>query len=413
MPRGNLLYSGMFRLDIKNHTYIALAYFLLAAGLGILLRLFYLTPIAANYKYIIHAHSHTALLGWVYLALTGIIYRLLFQTTKLPKKYLYIFLATNISLLGMLFSFPFQGYAVVSIIFSTLFLFCSYFYTGFFLRNTPAEHRHTQYFKLIKAALWYMVFSSIGPWALGAIMSTLGKTSIWYKLSIYFYLHFQYNAWFLLGILGVVFYLFQKLKLTFQPRDFKRFFYLLNSGVILSFFLSTYWTNPPIVFHFLGGLGVILLLLAFYQLFAFILRNKYQLKAGLSSFNYQILKITGILLVGKIFMQSLTAMPFFADLAFENLDFVIGYLHWVFLGFVSLALFGFLNWLKLIRLPRKAFYLYLSGFVISEILIFYKGFVLWLGLPFFSSYFLILVLVSALIPIAVGWIIGLNFRKNE
>ena len=403
----------MFRLDLKAHTKIAFVYFFLAAGLGILLRLFYVTPIAANYKYIIHTHSHTALLGWVYLALTGIIYRLLFQTTKLPKKYLYIFLATNISLLGMLFSFPFQGYAVVSIIFSTLFLFCSYFYTGFFLRNTPAEHRHTQYFKLIKAALWYMVFSSIGPWALGAIMSTLGKASIWYKLSIYFYLHFQYNAWFLLVILGVVFYLFQKLKLTYQPRDFKRFFYLLNSGVILSFFLSTYWTNPPIVFHFLGGLGVILLLLAFYQLFAFILRNKYQLKAGLSSFNYQILKITGILLVGKIFMQSLTAMPFFADLAFENLDFVIGYLHWVFLGFVSLALFGFLNWLKLIRLPKKAFYLYLSGFVISEILIFYKGFVLWLGLPFFSSYFLILVLVSALIPIAVGWIIGLNFRKNE
>jgi hypothetical protein len=353
------------------------------------------------------------LLGWVYLALTGIIYRLLFQTTKLPKKYLYIFLATNISLLGMLFSFPFQGYAVVSIIFSTLFLFCSYFYTGFILRNTPDEHRHTQYFKLIKAALWYMVFSSIGPWALGAIMSTLGKTSIWYKLSIYFYLHFQYNSWFLLGILGVVFYLFQKLKLTYQPRDFKRFFYLLNSGVILSFFLSTYWTNPPIVFYLLGGLGVILLLFAFYQLFAFILRNKYQLKAGLSSFNYQILKITGILLVGKIFMQSLTAMPFFAELAFENLDFVIGYLHWVFLGFVSLALFGFLNWLKLIRLSKKAFYLYLSGFVISEILIFYKGFVLWLGLPFFSSYFMILVLVSALIPIAVGWIIGLNLRKNE
>jgi len=67
----------------------------------------------------------------------------------------------------------------------------------------------------------------------------------------------------------------------------------------------------------------------------------------------------------------------------------------------------------LIRLPKKAFHLYLSGFVISEILIFYKGFVLWLGLPFFSSYFLILVLVSALIPIAVGWILGLNLRKND
>jgi hypothetical protein len=186
----------------------------------------------------------------------------------------------------------------------------------------------------------------------------------------------------------------------------------MNSGVILSFFLSTYWTNPPIAFYLLGGLGAILLLLAFFQLFAFILRNKNQLKSGLNLFEYRILKISGIFLVGKILMQSLTSIPFFADLAFNNLDFVIGYLHWVFLGFVSLALFGFLNWLKLIWLPKKAFYLYFSGFLISETLIFYKGLVLWLELPFFSSYFLLLVLVSALIPISVGWILVGNLLKR-
>ncbi|WP_289024129.1 hypothetical protein [uncultured Salegentibacter sp.] len=402
----------MFRLNIKNHTYIALAYFFMAAALGILLRLFYITPIAANYKYIIHTHSHIALLGWVYLALTAIIYRLFFHGTKLSKKYRYIFLTTNISLLGMLFSFPFQGYAVISIIFSTLFLFCSYFFTAYILKNIPKKHRNTHYYKLIKAALWYMVFSSIGPWALGAIMSSLGKTSIWYKLSIYFYLHFQYNAWFLLAILGIAFYLFYQLKFTFNPSEFKRFFYLLNSGVILSFFLSTYWTNPPLIFYLAGGLGSLFLVLAFYKLFAFILWNKMKLKQGLSPFIYRILQLASVLLIGKIVMQSLTAIPFFADLAFKNLDFVIGYLHWVFLGFVSIALFGFLNWLKLIKLPKKAFYLYLSGFLISEMLIFYKGLVLWLGLPFFSDYFLILVLVSALIPVATGWILGLNLKPK-
>ncbi len=251
-----------------------------------------------------------------------------FHKTELSKKYRYIFLATNISLLGMLFSFPFQGYAVISIIFSTLFLFCSYFLAGFILRNTNETHRKTQSFKLIKASLWYMVFSSIGPWALGAIMSTLGNTSIWYKLSVYFYLHFQYNAWFLLALLGILFYLFQKLNLDFGAKKFKQFFLLLNAGVILSFFLSTYWTNPPLVFYLLGGLGVILLLVAFFQLLAFILRNKKLLKSGLSPFDYRNLKISGFLLVGKILMQSLTAFPFFADLAFNNLDFVIGYFFW-------------------------------------------------------------------------------------
>jgi hypothetical protein len=402
----------MPRLNLKAHHHIALAYFFLAALLGILLRMFYIIPVAGNYKYIIHAHSHTALLGWVYLALTGIIYRLFFHRTILLKKYRYLFLATNISLLGMLFSFPFQGYAMISIIFSTLFLFCSYFYTAFVFKNVPEIFRKTQSFKLIKAALWYMVFSSIGPWALGVIMSTLGKTSLWYKLSVYFYLHFQYNAWFLLAILGILFFLFQKLELDFEASKFKRFFFLLNSGVILSFFLSTYWTKPPLIFYFLGGLGAILVLLAFLQLFAFLLQNKKLLKSGLRSMEYRILKISGLLLAGKILMQSLTAIPYFADLAFHNLDFVIGYLHWVFLGFVSLALFAFLNWLKIIQVPRNAFYFYLAGFIISESLIFYKGLVLWLGLPFISNYFLMLVLVSAFIPVAVGWILCANLSKK-
>ncbi len=122
--------------------------------------------------------------------------------------------------------------------------------------------------------------------------------------------------------------------------------------------------------------------------------------------------ISGVLLVGKILMQSLSAIPFFADLAFNNLDFVIGYLHWVFLGFVSVSVFAFLNWLKLIRIPKNVFYLYLIGFIISEALIFYKGLVLWLELPFFGNYFLLLVLASALIPIAVGWILGVNLLKR-
>ena len=36
------------------------------------------------------------------------------------KKYRYLFFLIQIAVLGMLFSFPFQGYAAVSITFSTL-----------------------------------------------------------------------------------------------------------------------------------------------------------------------------------------------------------------------------------------------------------------------------------------------------
>ena len=65
--------------NLQNHTSLALVYFVLAAGLGCVLRFFRVFEIPVTYKFIVHAHSHVALLGWVYLALTTLLYKLYFQ----------------------------------------------------------------------------------------------------------------------------------------------------------------------------------------------------------------------------------------------------------------------------------------------------------------------------------------------
>src|SRR5690606_20831695 len=122
--------------------------------------------------------------------------------------------------------------ALFSIIFSTLFLFASYFLAWFVFKNIPGKFKQTYSYKLIKSALWFMVISSIGPWAISIVMVTLGSTSIWYKLSIYFYLHFQYNGWFLLALTGILFYLLEHSNAVITPRDFKRFFYLMLASII-------------------------------------------------------------------------------------------------------------------------------------------------------------------------------------
>lgn len=383
--------------SLKHHIVIALFYFLLAAILGLGLRSFYVIEIPANYRFIVHTHSHIALLGWVYLALATIIYACYVERTVLDKKYRWIFWAAQLTLMGMLFSFPFQGYALYSIIFSTLFLFVSYAYTWFLIKNTKEELRQTHSFRCIKMALVYMVVSSVGPWALGGIMATLGPTSMWYRMAIYFYLHFQYNGWMVPALLGLFLYALERYQLTMGQRLFKIFFWSLNTGIILSFFLSTLWIKPSIIFNILGGIGAVSQGVAFLILVTTIHGNKIMLHRSLSDLQLNLLWIVGFLLWVKLLLQLITAFPYFADLAASFTDFTIGYLHWTFLGVVSIGLFFFLDVGKWIQLSKGNFMVYLMGFILTESLIFYKGVAAWRGFVLNEGYYLLLVLASLLI----------------
>lgn len=398
-------------IDLRKHIGVAIFYFLLVALMGVLLRAFYVFPVSLNYKYILHAHSHTALLGWIYLGITTLVYKIFLAEAQMPRLYKWIFLFTNLCILGMLVTFPIQGYALFSIIFSTLFLFASYWFTWFALRYVPEHFKSRFSWKMVHASLWYLVLSSIGPWAVGGVMATLGSTSIWYKISIYFYLHFQYNGWFIFALLGILFYLFEEFGVKFNSRKLKFFFFLLNLGVILSLFLSILWTVPPKIYYWVGGLGAVVQIVAFYQLFYILKRYFDLLKQKIGKLSFLLLKWAAVLMLVKILMQFLSAIPHLAAISFVFKDFVLGYLHLVFLGIIIPMLLGFLRYFKLIRLPKSFVLLYLIAFVSTEGLIFYKGFSFWLNLPFFSWYFLLLALLSCLFPVAVGILFFYN-RKN-
>ncbi|HSJ12210.1 MAG TPA: hypothetical protein VK916_05965, partial [Gillisia sp.] len=400
-------------VKLKRHTNIALGYFLLVGILGILLRLFFITPIPGNFRFIVHAHSHIALLGWVYIGLITIIYKMYYTEVDRSKRYKRIFWFTNFTVIGMLITFPLQGYALFSITFSTLFLFASYFLSWFFLKNIPVHYKGSNSYKCIKASLIFLVFSSIGPWAIGGVMATLGNTSIWYKLSIYFYLHFQYNAWFILALAGIFFYLLEKAGLSINKKEFRSFYLLLISAIILSFFLSVLWVNPPVIFYLLAGAGAILQVAALVKFYILILPAWRSFKKKTSPLVKLFLKITLLFLIIKVFMQLLTALPYFASLSYRYTDFVIGYLHLVFLGVISIALFAFLVQFGLLNFRKKIFLLYFSGFILSEILIFYKGTAMWLGWPFISEYFTILVVVSSLMPLAIGILLIENLQNRK
>lgn len=388
-------------MNLRNHTKLAMLYFTFAAALGCILRFFKVVDIPVTYKFIIHAHSHVALLGWVYLGLTTLLYKLYLRNPEIETKYRSIFWFSQVTIIGMLLTFPFQGYALFSIVFSTLFLFASYWFSWFFFKNVPAKYNKTQSVKCAKVALVYLLISSIGPWALGGIMNTLGATSIWYRLAIYFYLHFIYNGFMIMALVAIFFYILEKQGIFMPERSFNKFFWKLNIGIVLSLLLSTLFIRPNVFYYLLGGIGALVQVWALCDLVKFLKEERHAVKKLFSPFYVHFLKIIGLLWAMKMFLQLLSSVPYFADIAVTYLDFTIGYLHLTFLGVVTISLFMFLDYFQLLFVDKKLFSLYVFGFALTEVLIFYKGIISWQSTSLFTSYNLVLAVASLLILVAV------------
>jgi len=394
--------------NIQAHIGLAMFYFLIVAILGSLLRLFVFVHLPATYRFLVHTHSHVALLGWVYVALTSLIYKLYLEKENTALFYKRLFWFTQITIAGMLFSFPFQGYAVFSIVFSTLFLIASYFFVWLFFTKSSSKSKNLFSYKLIKSSLVFMVFSSLGPWALGAIMNTLGSSSIWYKIAIYFYLHFQYNGWFVLALLGILFYFLESYGFFVNKTHQKRGLWLLNSSVVLTFFLSVLWVKPPVYIYLLAGIGALLQAVVFVILFLWVIPIWKDFTSKLVPGVGVMLLWAGVLLAFKIDLQLISAIPYVAMLACHTPDFVIGYLHMVFLGVVTLVLFAFLKQIGLLKIPKFALILYLIAFLCTEILLFYKGTAIWLSFSIIESYYHLLAGASILFAV----VLSILFAKN-
>lgn len=88
-------------------------------------------------------------------------------------------------------------------------------------------------------------------------MTQFGSDSVWYKIAIYFYLHFQYNGWFFMALIGVLLWTLEGKGIKLPNRILKRIYILLNLAIITTFLLSILWIKDmPKWIYAIGGMGL-------------------------------------------------------------------------------------------------------------------------------------------------------------
>ncbi len=183
-------------------------YFISVAMLGLLMRFAFL-GLLAPYTHLLHTHSHIAFLGWVYPTLMILLINFfLDKETILIYKFKLQIIITHLLILAMFISFFWQGYGFYSILSSSLFQVASYWFIFSFFKalKKSRESQSSPVAKsLLMIALWALFVSTFGPWAVGIIKASGFGDSNWYKMAIYYYMHFQYNGWILFALFALFF----------------------------------------------------------------------------------------------------------------------------------------------------------------------------------------------------------------
>jgi hypothetical protein len=378
---------------------LAMANLLIAALIGVLIRWHFLHPIPYfNYTHWIHAHSHIAFLGWVFLGLMAFLNFYFEETAEFPRRRIKI-LAGGIVVAnaGMLISFPIQGYGPVSILFSAVHMILAIYI--FFLYNPFLKKQGTLGFQLIRWGFIFMIISGIGPLALGPIVSFGYKQTEWYDFAIYFYLHFQYNGFFTLAILGLILHHLDRDHSLYLEKIREPVVYGLILAVMLTFFLSVLGSDPGMIFNLLGGLGAVLQIVIVILILITMLRYYHIFFHRDNVYINLLLVISLTCLETKLYLQFLSGIPVIADYVFHDRNIIIVYLHMVLLGFITSFLIGW--WFKLNPSRMKIYFYwsilnYILGFLGSEtilllyILKVFRDFVLPFQLLFFFSVFIFL-----------------------
>lgn len=378
----------------KSWIAIILFFFVLTAFSGFLMRTEVLFPLnGITYEYVLHAHSHIAILGWCFNLLVLIFFFQMILSFNEKKRFRFLFWIYQGTMIFMFIAFFLQGYGLYSIIFSTIQILLSYIYSIIIwkaanrfvhqLSITPIT------FSMIKLSIICLILSSFGPWTLAVLSANGLQESPYYEASIYFYLHFQYNGWLTIGLLAAVINLIQSLQINVEEKYVRMVYYLLLISIIPSYFISIIWMDESIWLNIIGFIGSFLHWMAVI-IFCLIVFKNNQIKNALNRWSYLFFVLSFILLIVKASIEIGPSIPYLSNIVFENRSLVIGYIHLSLLGFISFLMISFIiqyGWIQLNRSVKSGLILFIIGFSLNELMLFSQGLIDWIrNVPFMYTH---------------------------
>ncbi len=355
---------------------IALFNLLIVAAIGVVLRykIAYSLPFI-DQKHLLHGHSHFAFAGWITQAIMTLMIAYLVKQLgeSAYKRYRWLLYANLITAYAMLIAFPIEGYGFFSIIFSTLSIFVSYIFAVFYWRDLNKLSKKNPGHLWFKAAVVFNALSSLGAFALAIMMISRIVHQNWYLAAEYFYLHFQYNGWFFFACMGLI-----TIKLSHNRSAviLKRIFVLFASAIIPAYFLSALWMNIPLWIYLLVIAAAFAQLVGWVYTISVIKSQADVLKQSFPPIAKWLLILSGIALSFKLSLQLGSTIPSLSDLAFGFRPIVIGYLHLVLLGVITLFLLGYMfanNAFVINKSTITGAGIFTAGIIINEIFLMTQG----------------------------------------
>lgn len=333
----------------------------------------------ANQKFLMHAHSHFAFAGWVSHALMVLMVMAMFRLRakdRLPPRYQYITAANLIASFGMLICFTLQGYGLYAIIFSTLSILISFVFAGFAWKDMRLSTIPLVLKYWFKAALFFLLLSALGTFSLVRLMATQQLDPLKQLASVYFYLHFQYNGWFLFACAGL--FLYWLYDSTGILAASKKLFWWFFACVIPAYFLSVLWWKAFPTWLYIVVVGTVVLQLGIWILFTRGVFSVFRQQSAVQLNPTVKLVWTGVVLAVflKILLQAASVIPSVSQLVYGYRPIVIAYLHLVLLVIISFFILGFafqMRTLHFSKWVRGSFMGVLAGTLLNELVLTVQG----------------------------------------
>ncbi len=365
-------------MGLNVHRWIRIALFnlLLVATLGIILRykIAFSLPFV-DQKHLLHGHSHFAFSGWISQILMALMLDHLSQYSgeNIYKRYRWIFYSNLVAAYGMLLSFPVQGYGLLSITFSTLSIFVSYVFAIMYWKDLNKSKVKTNGHLWFKASLLFNVISSLGAFSLAIMMATKNLHQNWYLAAVYFFLHFQYNGWFFFACAGLI---HEKIFPLNNSVALKKIFRLFAGACVPAYLLSALWLPVPLWVYLLVIVAAFAQMTGWIWMILLLKPLLPELKKKFSALSGWLLCLSAIALSLKLVLQLCSTIPTLSTLTFGFRPIVIGYLHLVLLGCITLFIMGYLFAARLIQINKNAFrgvIIFTAGIFINEVFLMVQG----------------------------------------